>query len=232
MVLDMANADNPVVQILSESAVRAVLADSISRESSQKVFALLQRLINDRLAGIRDIVPSYIEVAVTFDPQRLSLLQVRDWLRGHCDDLDSKHDFTGRQHDIPVSLGGESGSDLADIAAAAGISEAAAIDMLLSGSYFVHMLGFLPGMPYMGGLDPVLHRPRRSQIIPHAPAGTVAIANGQLSIFPADTPTGWWRIGWSPVQLFWPSTGADSPPRTLLAPGDEVRFVTSVAHWG
>jgi allophanate hydrolase subunit 1 len=51
--------------------------------------------------------------------------------------------------------------------------------------------------------------------------GTVAIANGQTSIYPLVTPGGWNVIGRTPLALF----DATREPPSLLEPGDAVRFV-------
>jgi len=90
------------------------------------------------------------------------------------------------------------------------------------GDYLVHMIGFAPGFPYMGGLDPRLACPRRNSPRPHVPAGSVGIKGGQTCIYPFDSPGGWQLIGRTDLTLFDP---ARDPP-SLLAAGDRVRFTT------
>lgn len=57
------------------------------------------------------------------------------------------------------------------------------------------------------------------------PAGSVAIADAQAGIYPSASPGGWWVLGTTDARLFDPRR---SPP-TLLAAGDEVRFVAAPA---
>jgi len=85
----------------------------------------------------------------------------------------------------------------------------------------VYMLGFSPGFPYLGGLDPALQVPRLAQPRLQVPAGSVAIAGPQAGIYPQSTPGGWRIIGHTHLVLFDP--GAESP--FLLRSGDSVRFV-------
>ncbi len=45
------------------------------------------------------------------------------------------------------------------------------------------MLGFMPGFPYLGGLDEQLHTPRRNQPRLKIHAGSVGIANNQTGLY-------------------------------------------------
>ena len=83
------------------------------------------------------------------------------------------------------------------------------------------MVGFSPGQPYIGGLDPRLALPRKATPRTRVPAGSVAIANAQTAVYSYETPGGWNVIGRTPLALFDP---AREPP-SLFAPGDRVRFV-------
>jgi len=80
-------------------------------------------------------------------------------------------------------------------------------------------LGFAPGFPYLGGLDPRLGVPRRATPRTTVPMGSVAIARDQSIIYPLETPGGWNLIGTAvDFVAFSPEEGA------RLRLGDEVRF--------
>lgn len=64
-------------------------------------------------------------------------------------------------------------------------------------------------------------RSKRATPRTRVPAGSVAIANAQTSLYPFEIPGGWSVIGRTPLALFDP---ARDPP-SLVAPGDRVRFV-------
>src|SRR5690606_30728393 len=70
---------------------------------------------------------------------------------------------SGRLIDIPVCYGGACGIDLDAVAAHAGLRSDEVIARHTERQYQVAMLGFAPGFPYLLGLDPVLHIPRRAQ---------------------------------------------------------------------
>jgi KipI family sensor histidine kinase inhibitor len=92
--------------------------------------------------------------------------------------------------------------------------------------YKVYALGFAPGFPYLGDLDPRLHTPRLPSPRPQVPAGSVAIGGEHTGIYSIDTPGGWNIIGRTTVKLFDP--GNERLPGGgvfLLQPGDRVKFV-------
>ena len=81
------------------------------------------------------------------------------------------------------------------------------------------MLGFLPGFPYLGGLNERLFTPRRETPRTRIPAGSVGIGGQQTGIYPMESPGGWQLIGRTPLCLF-------APGRALpYAAGDSIRFV-------
>ena len=82
------------------------------------------------------------------------------------------------------------------------------------------MLGFLPGFPYLMGLDPQLATPRLATPRAVVPAGSVGIAGAQTGVYPVSSPGGWNIIGRTPLTLFDPSREQPS----LVQAGDVVRF--------
>src|SRR5260370_16590632 len=82
------------------------------------------------------------------------------------------------------------------------------------------MLGFPPGLPYMGDLPQALALPRRADPRLRVPAGSISIATSLTAIYPYKSPGGWHLIGATPIRLF----DAERPRPALLAPGDAVTF--------
>jgi allophanate hydrolase subunit 1 len=129
--------------------------------------------------------------------------------------------IAGRTIEIPVQYGGEYGPDLAECAARAGMDESAFAAAHASCAYSVAMIGFMPGFPYLAGMDESLAQPRKAQPRPHVPAGSVGIAGMQTGIYPFASPGGWQIIGRTSMRLFDPE--AEQP--AVLRAGDQVRFV-------
>lgn len=127
----------------------------------------------------------------------------------------------GTLHEIAVEYGGAAGPDLAGLAQQAGMDMATYIGGHSAVEYTVAFLGFQPGFPYLRGLPPGLHAPRRASPRVRVAAGSVAVGGGYCGIYPASGPGGWHLIGRTAAVLFDPQRPAPS----LLLPGDRVRFV-------
>jgi KipI family sensor histidine kinase inhibitor len=82
------------------------------------------------------------------------------------------------------------------------------------------MLGFLPGLAYLGDVPAELSLPRRESPRAKIPAGSLGIAGTLTCIYPMETPCGWHLIGRSPVALWDKSREKGA----LLTPGDRVRL--------
>jgi KipI family sensor histidine kinase inhibitor len=122
----------------------------------------------------------------------------------------------GAEHVIGVVY---DGPDLAFVAERAGLTEREVIELHVSASYEVAMMGFAPGFAYLTGLDRRLVMPRREAPRPRVAAGSVAIGGPYTGVYPCASPGGWHLLGRTSMTLFDPEIGA------LLALGDRVRFV-------
>ena len=118
-------------------------------------------------------------------------------------------------------MAASSGPTLKSIAIRNKISSSEVVRIHSRPLYSVYFIGFLPGFPYLGGLDPAIACPRLDTPRPAIPAGSVGIAGDQTGIYPIESPGGWRIIGRTPLKLFnW-----QRQPPALLAPGDCVRFI-------
>ena len=194
--------------------------DRIDPAINARAVALAEALDAGRIAGVRDIVPTHRSVAVYFDPlhtDQPALVERLEQLAAHPAQANTHRREPIR---VPVCYGGSCGPDLSQVAAFAGISEAAVADLHASVPYRVLMLGFMPGFAYMGLVDSRIAAPRLETPRTRVPRGSVGIAGVQTGIYPRETPGGWQLIGRTPLRPFDMSR---SDP-FLFRSGDEVRF--------
>ena len=214
----------PVLLDAGDGAFTIEFGDRIDPALSARV-ASLDRAVRAAIAqgalpGVVETMPTFRSLTVLYDPLRTRRAEVQAALGPLLAAGDDAAASAGRQWRLPVGYGGEAGADLDELAAAAGLSREAVIDLHAGTIYRVYMIGFLPGFPFMGDLAAPLHRPRRTEPRLRVPAGAVAVANGLTAVYPWQSPGGWHLIGRCPVPLF--DAAADQP--SLLAPGDSVRF--------
>lgn len=195
--------------------------DEISEEANDGVRALSQAVGECRPEGILEVVPTYRSLLLVYDPLRTTAPEVRKAVEDAASRADPGRLPPGRLIEIPVAYGGTLGPDLASVAEEVGLSEAEVVAIHAGREYRVYMLGFTPGYPYMGTLDPRLWVPRLASPRIRVPGRSVAIAGQQTGVYPIDSPGGWRIIGRTPLRIY-------DPGRTtlfLLDTGDRARFV-------
>ncbi len=209
----------PRIEAASDHSLMVTFGDEISEAMHLRVRSLFDALREGTLAGVVDLHPAYASVLVDFDPLQASMEDLKRELLGRMDTRTSPKE--SRLIEIPVRYGGESGPDLEAVASHCGMAPGEVIERHAGAQYRVHFLGFSPGFPYLGGMDPALATPRRPTPRKSVPAGSVGIAGSQAGIYPLDSPGGWQIIGRTPLRLF----DARRTPPARLAMGDGVRFV-------
>jgi len=173
------------------------------------------------LGGVVEWVPTFRSVTVHFNPEQVDALALRDVLAELAGRSGTRSAQGCRWH-LPVCFEGDCAPDLADVAAAKGLSPQAVVQLLTGRVYAVYMLGFLPGFPYLGGLPEALNMPRLARPRQRVPARSIAIAGRMCAAYPWESPGGWRLLGRTPIRLF---DAAHAQRPALLAPGDEVVWV-------
>lgn len=205
---------------LGDSAITLTVAEGMSVALSELVVSRARAIAEARIQGVTDVVPSYASLTVHYDP---SVIEYRD-LHGRLlrvieeEIAGSPARADAREHVIPVRYDGD---DIELVARETGLSIDEIVEIHSAPVYRVFVIGFVPGFAYLGPLDHRLALPRRASPRTRVPAGSVAIAEAQTAVYPAETPGGWHLIGRTDVKMFDP--GWPSP--SLLTVGDRVRFV-------
>jgi KipI family sensor histidine kinase inhibitor len=173
---------------------------------------------------VLEVVPSYASLLVLFDPLAARRAQLERRLEALAREVaGAVVEPPRRVVRVPVGYGGERGPDLEEVARLAGLSPEEVVARHAAPVYRVYLLGFTPGFPYLGGLDPRLACPRMDSPRLVIPSGSVALAGLQTGIYPVESPGGWRILGRTPARLFDPTPGASRP--FLLAAGDGLRFL-------
>jgi inhibitor of KinA len=205
---------------------------TISEQLHDYIQILMTNLEHHPFEWLVEAIPAFTMVTLTYDPFRIYTLTgptmspydfIKEELESRLKDLDwtQAAQLEARTVHIPVCYGGEFGPDLGYVATVNHLSPEEVIRIHSDGVYLVHMIGFAPGFPYLGGLPKKISTPRRDTPRLVIPKGSVGIAGNQTGVYPLETPGGWQLIGRTPIDLFKPYS--ESP--SLLKAGDQVRFV-------
>lgn len=168
--------------------------------------------------AVRECVPAYASLLLRFDPAKISVYQLREWLFAL--DPEPAKASKARRHRLPVVYGGDYGPDLEELAATLALTPERLIELHQQPTYRVYQLGYQPGFAFLGLTPPELETPRRADPRPRVPAGSVGLAGRQTGIYPLSAPGGWQLIGRCPALLW----DAEKKTPARLWPGDEVQF--------
>ncbi|OCX51982.1 hypothetical protein BEL04_16660 [Mucilaginibacter sp. PPCGB 2223] len=214
---------------ISEKAVTVEFGNKISPDLLYTITAFGNLLKENPFAGMTGMVPAYCTLTVFFDalavakadmPGNTAIEKVSTYLDGL-----KQHPVqtTIRESDtitIPVCYGEDFGPDLQEVARINDLTTDEVIRLHGSVTYLVHMIGFMPGFAYLGGMPQAIMAPRKAKPRANVPAGAVGIAGLQTGIYPLLSPGGWQIIGQTPLKMF--DVTITQP--SLLKAGDRVRF--------
>lgn len=208
-------------RIAGESSLVVELGAGISVRTNTRVRALGLALEQVGIPGLTEVVPTYLSLAIYYDPLTLDVEALKARVRELVGRLEAITLPPSRIVELPTVYGGVYGPDLPFVAQHTGLSEAEVIRLHSRPLYHVYALGFTGGFPYLGGLPARLVTPRRESPRLKVPAGSVGIGGQQTGAHPMETPGGWRIIGRTCVPLF----DISKEPPTPVEPGDKIRFL-------
>ena len=203
-----------------DSAVWVEFGNEISISLNSRVHSLAGSLREKPPRGVVDMVPAYASLLVCYDPTVVSGKKLSAALASRAKKNPGTEQRQGKIVGIPVCYAGDFAPDMEGVSAHTGFYREEVIVRHTSPLYRIYMLGFLPGFPYLGGLDPALETPRLETPRTKIPAGSVGIGGAQTGIYPLESPGGWRIIGRTPLKPYDP--GRAEP--FLYRAGDSIRF--------
>jgi len=206
--------------LMGDRGLLLEFGDKISHEVNERVRRVALAIQAEPIEGIIETVPTYRSLLIIYDPLTLPLDQLKKRLQQIEEDLQEIPLPEPKLTRIPAIYGGDYGPDLEFVAQYHRITQEEVIRLHCSKSYFIYMIGFMPGYPYMGELPETLLMPRLKTPRLSVPKGSVAIAQKQTGIYSMESPGGWHIIGRTPVELFDPERN----PPALLQMGDMAQF--------
>lgn len=204
-----------------ENGVVIEFDDAISKDINAKIRSVINKIDEDKLPYIIDVLPTYRSILVQYDSTKISHSDIVAQLKKYESASQTKEEETVRLIKIPTVYGDEYGQDIDFVASHNNISVEEVINIHTSTDYLVYMLGFIPGFTYLGGMSDKIATPRLASPRAKIDSGSVGIAGTQTGIYPTDSPGGWQIIGRTPLNLF----DAKKEPPVFINSGDYIRYV-------
>ena len=196
--------------------------EEVNREINTSVIKLFghvkKEVLKGNLNGILNYAPSYNKLIINFDLEKINSSKIIDFLKS-VDFSKLNLSQNNKKWTIPVCYDFE--MDLENISRTLKMNKDEIINIHLNTDFFVYMVGFIPGHPFMGDLNSKLFLNRLKTPRVKIPAGSVGIVEKFCNIYPYESPGGWNIIGKTPLKIF---NKADSIKPCLLSPGDIIKF--------
>ncbi|MFC3209776.1 5-oxoprolinase subunit PxpB [Planomicrobium okeanokoites] len=205
---------------LGDQTIILEIGNEINEETHHRVRAVTALLETDPPQWMSEFIPAFTTVSIVYSPLQVSYEEAKLELAALLKNASEITLPPPRTIELPVCYGGDHGPDLEYVARHNGLSAEEVIAIHTGASYTVHMIGFAPGFPYLGGMSEKIAAPRKVSPRVTIPERSVGIAGNQTGVYPISTPGGWQLIGRTPTRLFLP----DHEIPSLLSTGDTVVF--------
>ena len=196
--------------------------DEVNKSINTNVIKLFHHIrkevLKGNLDGVLNYTPSYNKLIINFDLEKTNSSKIIDFLK-LVDFSKLNISKNSKTWTIPVCYDFE--MDLSNMSKILKINKDEIINIHLNTDFFVYMVGFIPGHPFMGDLNSKLFLNRLKTPRVKLPSGSVGVVEKFCNIYPYESPGGWNIIGRTPTKLF--DVNNESKP-CLLSPGDSVNF--------
>lgn len=209
------------IQQINETHFMIYEKNEIDSEIREKISTISLYIEGVNHPAIISVTSSYRSIMVAFDANQYSFnalikeLNLQDINFNLQNKVKSKKLIT-----LPVVYGEQYGPDINVVAEHANITKDEVIKLHTEENYLIYAIGFLPGFPFLGGLNKKIYTPRKETPRSKIKSGSVGIANNQTGLYPKESPGGWQIIGRTPIDVF----NLERNPMILYEAGDYISF--------
>lgn len=211
------------ITTIGDSAIMCDFGETVDLATNSEVIKLFNYIKNiaeeKKLEGLLNYTPSYNKLLICFDLEKINSNKIIETIKS-IDLSRIPEDLKKKTHIIPICYDEEFALDLKLMEKKLNLNFSEIVKAHSETSFFVYMIGFIPGHPYMGDMDKKLHLSRIPTPRLRVPKGSIGLAEKFCNAYTFEAPGGWNIIGKTPLEFF--NIKKNKP--SILSPGDTVKF--------
>ena len=209
---------------IGDCGITCDFGDEVNKNTNKeviKLFNFIQDSVNkSKIKGILNYTPSYNKLIINFELGQIKSNEIIEFIKSS-DYSKINLPENNKIVEIPICYDEEFALDIKRLEQKTKLNFKEIVSKHLETNFFVYMIGFVPGQPFLGDLSESLFHDRLDTPRIRINKGSVGIVEKFCTIYTFESPGGWNIIGNTPLSIF-NKNNHDNP--TLINPGDKVRF--------
>ena len=208
---------------IGDCGITCDFGDEVNKKTNKeviKLFNFIQESVNSKkIKGILNYTPSYNKLIINFELGEIKSKEIIEFIKGS-DYSKTTLSEKNKIVEIPICYDEEFALDIKRLEEKTKLSFKEIVNEHLNTDFFVYMIGFVPGQPFLGDLNKNLYHDRLDTPRVKINKGSVGIVEKFCTIYTFESPGGWNIIGKTPLDLF----NINKKNTSVLSPGDTVKF--------
>ena len=208
---------------IGDCGITCDFGDEVNKKTNKeviKLFNFIQESVNSKkIKGILNYTPSYNKLIINFELGKIKSKEIIEFIKSS-DYSKTNLSEKNKVVQVPICYDEEFALDIQRLEEKTKLSFKEIVDEHLNTDFFVYMIGFVPGQPFLGDLNKNLYHDRLDTPRVKINKGSVGIVEKFCTIYTFESPGGWNIIGKTPFDLF----NINKKNTSLLSPGDTVKF--------
>ena len=208
---------------IGDCGITCDFGDEVNKKTNKeviKLFNFIQESVNSKkIKGILNYTPSYNKLIINFELGEIKSKEIIEFIKGS-DYSKTTLSEKNKIVEIPICYDEEFALDIKRLEEKTKLSFKEIVNKHLNTDFFVYMIGFVPGQPFLGDINKNLYHDRLDTPRVKINKGSVGIVEKFCTIYTFESPGGWNIIGKTPLDLF----NINKKNTSALSPGDTVKF--------
>ena len=208
---------------IGDCGITCDFGDEVNKNTNKeviKLFNFIQDSVNkSKIKGILNYTPSYNKLIINFELGQIKSNEIIEFIKSS-DYSKINLPENNKIVEIPICYDEEFALDIKRLEQKTKLNFKEIVSKHLETNFFVYMIGFVPGQPFLGDLNENLYQDRLDTPRIKINKGSVGIVEKFCTIYTFESPGGWNIIGRTPFELF----NINKTNTSILSPGDTVKF--------